>query len=285
MRKAMVEKGHPHLSQRRQCELLGINRNRLKPRARVGIRPQEQSLARRIDEMYLDSPEMGARRISYCLGREGLHVGRRVVERIMKHMGIEAVYCKPNTSKPAPGHKIYPYLLRHLAIKQTDQVWCADITYIPMARGTCYLVAVMDWRSRAVLAWRLSNSMDVRFCLEAYHEAVRKAGRAPDIFNTDQGSQFTCREWTGALEAHGVRISMDGKGRWRDNVMIERLWRSVKYEGVYLWAYEDMHQMEEALGNWFERYNRWKPHKSLEMLTPWQVYRSQEPVPWSKQAA
>jgi putative transposase len=202
----------------------------------------------------------------------------------MKRMSIEAVYPRPKTSKPAPGHKIYPYLLRDMDVNSPDQVWCADITYIPMARGFGYLVAIMDWKTRAVLAWRLSNTLEVSFCIEAFHEAVRVAGRAPDIFNTDQGCQFTCRAWIETLEAAGVRVSMDGRGRWMDNVFIERLWRAVKHEGVYLWAHTDLVELEQALEKWFAAYNLWKPHRCLEMLTPWHAYRPQHPEPWKMAA-
>jgi putative transposase len=281
MRKAMVEKDHSQLSVRRQCELLAINRNRLEAVASPGIQAGEEEMAKKIDRLHLDHPELGARRISYWLSREGLAASRRQVRRLMRWMGLEAVYCRPNTSKPEPGHRIYPYLLRHLEVAEADQVWCADITYIPMARGFAYLVAIMDWKSRAVLAWKLSNTLDGAFCVDAFQEALQRAGLAPGIFNTDQGSQFTSQAWLEGLEQAGVRISMDGKGRWMDNVFIERLWRSVKHEGVYLWAYDNLHDLERALARWFEAYNRWKPHKSLGYQTPWQAYRPQDPVPWS----
>jgi putative transposase len=284
MRKTMVDKEHPRISVRRQCQLLGVNRNRLDARPAPVIRPAVEALALEIDRLHLDYPELGARRISHWLGREGWDTSRWKVARLMKRMGIEAVYRRPNTSKPAPGHKIYPYLLRNLEVSSPDEVWCADITYIPLARGFGYLVAIMDWKSRAVLAWKVSNTLDVKFCVEAYHEAVAKAGRAPAIFNTDQGSQFTSREWIAALEGDGVRVSMDGKGRWMDNVFIERLWRAVKHEGVYLWAHNSLVEMEQHLERWFEGYNLWKPHRSLDMLTPWQVYRPEHPQPW-RQAA
>ena len=280
MRKAMVEKNHDRLSLRRQSELLGINRNRITCRAAATINPEEEGLARRIDQLHLEHPELGARRISYWLGREGNPVSRRKAGRLIMRMGLEAVYRRPNTSKRQPGHRIYPYLLRNADIREADEVWCADITYIPMSRGYGYLVAIMDWRSRAVLSWKLSNTLESGFCVEAFHEAVRKAGRAPQIFNTDQGSQFTCRSWVEALEQAGVRISMDGRGRWMDNVFIERLWRAVKHEGVYMWAHENLLELERCLCRWFEVYNLWKPHQALGMQTPWQVYRPQEMEPW-----
>lgn len=276
----MVDKRHSQLSVRRQCELLKINRNRLEVRPSARIQRSEEPLARRIDRLHLDHPELGARRISQWLEREEIPAGRRAVGRLMRLMGIEAVYCRPKTSQPAPGHRIYPYLLRDRKIQEADEVWCADITYIPMARGYAYLVAVMDWKSRAVLSWKLSNTLDGRFCVEAFQEALARAGNTPSIFNTDQGSQFTSQPWVEALEEAGARISMDGRGRWMDNVFIERLWRSVKHEGVYLWAYENLHELEKALGKWFETYNRWKPHQAHGGLTPWQAYRPQEPEPW-----
>lgn len=276
----MVDKAHSQLSLRRQCELLDINRNRLGNKKPASIESSDESEARRIDEIHLEYPEFGARRMSQWLMREGVETSRRRVGRIMKLMGIEAVYCRPKTSQPGVGHRIYPYLLRRLKIKEPDQVWCADITYIPMARGFAYLVAIMDWRSRAVLSWKLSNTLDGSFCVGALQEALCRIAKAPEIFNTDQGSQFTSREWVDVLEGAGVRVSMDGRGRWMDNVFIERLWRSVKHEGVYLWAYEDLHRLEKALEKWFEGYNRWKPHQAHNGLTPWQVYRPADNVPW-----
>lgn len=203
MKKAMVDKNHPKLSQRKQCELLGINRNRLKPKPTPTIRLEEEELARKIDLLHLEHPELGARRMSFCLEREGKRASRRKVSQLMKRMSIEAAYRRPNTSKPVSGHTIYPHLLRNVVVSGADEVWCAGITYIPMACGFAYLVAITDWKSRAVLAWWLSNTLDVRFCLEAFHETVRVAGRAPDICNTDQGSQFTCREWMGLWNLPG----------------------------------------------------------------------------------
>jgi putative transposase len=284
MRKAMVEKSGSRLSVRRQCELLGINRNRLEGRRPAGLGPGDLAMARRIDEMHLRFPEFGARRMSQCLEREGQKATRRVVGRVMKAMGLEAIYRKPRTSQPGVGQQVYPYLLRDRVVTEADEVWCADVTYIPMARGFAYLVAVMDWKTRAVLSWKLSNTLDGSFCVEALREALSAGGKAPEIFNTDQGCQFTSRAWLDTVEGAGVRVSMDGKGRWMDNVFIERLWRSVKHEGVYLWAHENLHQLEAALSRWFEDYNRWKPHQALGSKTPWECYRPGEVPPWRKAA-
>jgi len=280
----MVERTDSQLSIRRQCELLGLNRNRLEPRRPVGLSPKDLEMARRIDELHMRFPEFGARRMSEWLKREGQDVTRRMVSRVMRVMGLEAIYRKPRTSQPGVGQQIYPYLLRNRVVAEADEVWCADITYIPMARGFSYLVAVMDWKTRAVLSWKLSNTLDSRFCVDAFQEAILVAGRAPQIFNTDQGCQFASHAWVGAVQGAGVQVSMDGKGRWMDNVFIERLWRSVKHEGVYLWAHETVHDLERALERWFEEYNRWKPHQSLEYKTPWQCYRPQELEPWRRAA-
>ena len=283
----MVERTHPQLSVRRQCELLAVNRNRIsegKPGKAPCFSEEEQRMIRRIDELYLEHPELGARRMSRWLQREGHAASRRLVARLMKHMGLEAIYRKPRTSIPNPTAKKYPYLLKGMEVMEADEVWCADITYIPMQRGFAYLVAVMDWRTRAVVSWKLSNTLEGGFCMEAFREAVNRAGRVPAIFNTDQGSQFTSEAWTGMLESAGVRVSMDGKGRWLDNVFIERLWRSVKHEGVYLWAPRDMHELERLLGKWFADYNQLKPHKALGGLTPWEVYRPEDAKPWERAA-
>lgn len=279
MRKAMVEKEGSPLSVRRQCALLGLNRNRLK------VRPRKMSeadllLARRMDEIALQFPEYGSRRHAFTLEREGHPIGRERVRRLMQMMGLRAVYRRPRTSQPGKDHRIYPYLLRGREIKEADEVWCTDITYIPMARGFAYLVAVMDWKSRAVLSWKLSNTLETGFCIEAFQDALQRAGKAPAIFNTDQGSQFTSEEWIKAVEGVGSKVSMDGKGRWVDNVFIERLWRAVKHEGVYLWAYENLHDLERALGKWFADYNGVKPHSSLNWRTPRECYRPQETPRW-----
>jgi len=227
----MIDRDHD-LSVTRQAGVLNISRSSVYYLPRP-VSPGDLALMRRIDELHLDYPFAGARMLRDLLGREGFGVGRLHVSTLMKRMGIEAIYRRPNTSKPAPGHKVYPYLLRKLAVTRPNQVWAIDITYIPMARGFVYLAAVVDWFSRRVLAWRLSISMDVSFCIEAVEEALGKYG-APEIFNSDQGSQFTSMAFTGLLRDNGIAISMDGRGAWRDNVFVERLWRSIKYEEVYL---------------------------------------------------
>jgi len=225
-----------------------------------------------IDRQYLVTPFYGARKIAVCLKSQNYSVNRKRVRRLLRLMGLTAIYRRPKTSKPAPGHKIYPYLLGGMKITRPNQVWAADITYIPMARGFLYLVAIIDWHSRYVLSWRLSNTLDAGFCVEALEEALRK-GR-PDIFNTDQGSQFTSEAFTGLLEQHGIRISMDGKGSYNDNLFIERLWRSVKYEEVYLKAYRDGRDARISLGNYFRFYSTERPHQALGYRTPAEVFTS-----------
>ena len=231
----MIDRNH-ELPVSRQVRELGISRGSVYYRPRP-TSSDDLALMRRIDELHLDYPFAGARMLRDLLAGEGIRVGRLHVSTLMKRMGIEAIYRKPNTSKPAPGHKVYPYLLRRLAVTRPNQVWAMDITYIPMARGFVYLTAVVDWFSRRVLSWRLSISMDVGLCIEAVEEALGRYG-APEIFNTDQGSQFTSMAFTGLLRENGIAISMDGTGSWRDNVFVERLWRSIKYEEVYLRAYD-----------------------------------------------
>lgn len=285
MRKAMVDRPGGPVSVRRQCELLGVNRNRLSRTEGEGLGEADQEMARRIDELHLRFPEFGARRMSQWLLREGLkEATRRRVAHVMKAMGLAAVYRRPRTSLPASGAQIFPYLLRDRQIERADEAWCADVTYIPMARGFAYLVAVMDWKTRAVLSWRLSNTLDGTFCVEALREALETAGRAPEIFNTDQGCQFTSRAWIATVQESGAKVSMDGRGRWMDNVFIERLWRSVKHEGVYLWAYENVHELESGLAKWFSDYNHWKPHQSLGYKTPWECYRPEQTRAWEKAA-
>jgi putative transposase len=225
-----------------------------------------------IDRQYLATPFYGARRMAVWLKNQGYRVNRKRVRRLMRIMGLEAIYRRPRTSKPAPGHKIYPYLLSGMEITRPNQVWAADITYVPMARGFLYLVAIIDWYSRYVLSWRLSNTLDADFCVEALEGALRK-GR-PDIFNTDQGAQFTSEAFTGILRQHGVRISMDGKGRYSDNLFIERLWRTVKYEEVYLKAYQNGRDARVGIGNYFRFYNAERPHQALGYLTPAEVFTS-----------
>jgi putative transposase len=228
---------------------------------------------RRIDALFLSHPYYGSRRVAATLRAEGLPANRKRVQRLMRAMGIAALGPKPRTSKPAPGHKIYPYLLKDLEITRPNQVWCSDITYIPMGRGFLYLTAVMDWWSRAVLSWRLSNTMDDSFCVEALQEALARYGK-PEIFNTDQGSQFTGSAFTQVLLDAEIRISMDGRGRWMDNVFIERLWRSLKTEEVYLKAYENAREVRARIGEWIGFYNELRPHQALGHRMPMSAWRS-----------
>lgn len=225
-----------------------------------------------LDRQYLKTPFYGSRRLTVWLQQEGYQVSRKRVRRLMRLMGLEAIYRRPNTSQPTPGHRRYPYLLRGLTVDRVNQVWCADITYLPMSRGFLYLVAVMDWHSRRVLAWRLSNTMDADFCGAALDEALSCGLGQPEIFNTDQGSQFTSDAFTGLLLKQGVQISMDGKGRWMDNIFVERLWRSVKYEEVYLKAYQNGAEARAGLERYFQFYNNERPHQSLDYRTPRQVF-------------
>jgi putative transposase len=239
------------------------------------------ALMRTIDELHLQFPFAGSRMLRDLLAAEGSRVGRRHVTTLMRKMGIEAVYRRPSTSKPAPDHKIYPYLLRGLTIDRPNQVWATDITYIPMARGFVYLCAVMDWFARRILAWRLSNTMEAEFCIEALEDALAKHSK-PGIFNTDQGSQFSGAAFTGVLTREDIAISMDGKGAWRDNVFVERFWRSVKYEEVYLRAYDDVPEARASLGRYLDFYNRRRPHSALDRRTPDQAYFN--PLPLRKAA-
>jgi len=271
-RKSLVSGGYPHLSIARQCELVGISRSGYYYTA-TGESELNLELMRKIDEQFLSTPWYGSRQMARHLRRAGYAVGRTRIRRLMRKMGLQAIYQKPRTSTPHPTHRIYPYLLRNLAIERPNQVWCADITYIPMRHGFLYLVAVIDWRTRAVLSWRLSNTIDSGFCVEALQEALRCYG-SPEIFNTDQGSQFTAEEFTGALSAAGIRISMDGKGRWMDNVFIERLWRSLKYECVYLHEFETGLQARREIENWIRYYNAERPHSSLGDKTPMEAYNT-----------
>jgi len=259
----------------RQSQILELSRSSLYYEA-VPISDRDLELMRRIDEIHLRHPFMGSRSIRDQLQDMGHKVGRQHVSTLMRKMGIAAMYRKPRLSKPHPDHKVYPYLLRNLDISRANQVWAADITYIPMARGFCYLVAVMDWASRKVLAWRLSNTLDTSFCVEALHEALARYG-TPEIFNTDQGSQFTSDTFTGILESHNISISMDGKGRWLDNAFIERLWWSVKYQDVYLKAYNSIAEARKGLSVYFEFYNSRRRHQSLEWRIPDDVYCSTLP--------
>jgi putative transposase len=270
-RRAMVERPGVDLSVRRQCALLNLARSGVyRPKPVIGA--GDLALMRRIDELHLQLPFYGSRRMTLELNKEDRGVNRKRVQRLMRVMGIEALVPRPGTSKPAPGHKIYPYLLRGLAIAEPNHVWAADITYIPMARGFLYLVAIIDWASRAVLAWRLSNTIDSRFCVEALEEALERYGK-PKIFNTDQGAQFTSAAFTDKLEKPGVAISMDGRGRFMDNIFIERLWRSIKYEEVHLKAYADGREARAGIGSWMTFYNFRRPHQAMNNQTPMAVWR------------
>jgi putative transposase len=269
-RRAMIVPSHPGLSVVRQCALVGLNRSGVYHRPK-GESAATLALMRLIDEVFLEHPFYGARQMVLHLHRLGHHIGRHRVRRLMGKMGLTPIYQRPRTSLPHPQHLVHPYLLRDLLITRPNQVWCADITYIPMRRGFLYLVAIMDWATRRVLAWRLSNTMEADFCIEALSEALAKFGR-PEIFNTDQGSQFTSPRFTGLLSAAGVRVSMDGRGRWMDNVFIERLWRSLKYECVYIHAFETGSALRAGLTRWIAFYNAVRPHTALDGRTPDEAY-------------
>jgi putative transposase len=271
----MIDRGHD-LPLMRQAELLRLSRSTLYYEPRP-IPAAELAIMRRIDELHLDYPFAGSRMLRDLLRGEGIAIGRELVATMMRRMRIEALYRRPNTSKPADGHKIYPYLLRSLAVERPNQVWAMDITYIPMARGFVYLAAVVDWFSRRVLAWRLSITLEVDFCVEAVEEALSGHGR-PEIFNTDQGSQFTSAAFTGLLMDNSIAISMDGRGAWRDNVFVERLWRTVKYEEVYLRAYDSVGEARASLGRYLDFYNRKRPHSSLAARTPDRAYFDHLPL-------
>jgi len=265
----MIEAGHEQLSVRRQCELLGLSRAGLYYQP-VGESEENLQLMGLIDEVYTERPFYGVRKMTAHLRRSGEVVNPKRVRRLMRLMGLEAIYPKRRLSLAAQGHKRYPYLLRDLAIERADQVWCADITYLRLHRGFLYLAAVMDWHSRYVLAWELSGSMEADLCLQALHEALGRG--SPEIFNSDQGVQFTCEAFTGALESRGVRISMDGRGRCYDNIFVERLWRTVKYEEVYLRDYADAAQARAGLKAYFRFYNQERTHQALDYRTPAEVY-------------
>ncbi len=266
----MVDPEHDGLSIIRQCELLSVNRSGYYYEP-VAEDAETLALMRLMDEIFLDNPCYGSRQMVRHLRRQGHAVGRKRVARLMARMGLAAIYQKPRTSTPHPGHKIYPYLLRDMVIDRPGQVWCSDITYIPMRHGFLYLVAVMDWASRKVLSWRISNTMDAEFCIDTLEDALSRHPR-PLIFNTDQGGQFTSPRFTAVLEGAGVKISMDGRGRWMDNVFIERLWRSVKYECIYLHAFETASALRAGLGGWITRYNTQRPHSALGGRTPDEAY-------------
>ena len=265
----MIELDHPHLSIRRQCELLGLCRSSLyyQPAAETA---ENLWLMKLIDEEYTAHPFQGSRRLTKWLIERGEAVNRKRVQRLMRLMGLEATYPKPKLSVSGRGQRIYPYLLRNVSIQRPDQVWSTDITYVPLAGGFMYLAAILDWFSRYVIAWRLSNTLDGSFCLDMLEEALSR-GR-PEVFNTDQGVQFTAAAWTSRLESAGVAVSMDGRGRCLDNVFVERLWRTVKYEDIYLWRYEGVPQLQQGLGRYFPYYNEERLHQSLDYRTPAEVY-------------
>ena len=258
----------------RQCRILNLSRSGIYY-SPVSVSDKDRELMRLIDEIHLEEPFLGTRGIRNELWSKGHKVGRSHVRTLMQKMGVEALYQKPRLSKPHPGHTIYPYLLKGVTITEANKAWASDITYIPMARGFCYLVAIMDLASRKVLSWRLSNTLDTSFCIEALEEAIERYG-TPELFNTDQGSQFTSDDFTGILKNHHINISMDGRGRWIDNVFIERLWKSVKYQDVYLKAYGSIGELREGLTTWFERYDR-RRHQGLDNRTPDEVYWSTLP--------
>ena len=260
----------------RQCRLLHISRSSVyyKP---VGVKRADLDLMRLIDEQYLKTPFYGSRSMTLHLRRQDYPVNRKRIQRLMRRMGLEAIYPKPRTSRRHPGNKVYPYLLRDLCIERPNQIWAADITYIPMNRGFMFLVAVMDWHSRKVLSWRLSNTLDAEFCLAALQEAIACHG-TPEIFNTDQGAQFTSQAFTSVLEAHGISVSMDGRGRVQDNIFIERLWWTLKYQYLYLRSFDSALELRRGLTEWFKFYNSQRPHQTLDGLTPDEVYLSQPPL-------
>lgn len=267
----MIAAGHPEVSVERRCELLHVPRASYYRGPASGLRSGDLELMRRIDELYLAQPWMGSRSLSDHLTTPEAPVGRDRVRRLMLLMGIESLSPKPGTSKRQPKHPVYPYLLRGMAINRPNQVWASDITYIPMARGFMYLIAIMDWATRKVLSWRISNTLDTRFCVEALKEALFKYG-APEIFNSDQGCQFTSEAFTSVLKAWDVKISMDGKGRFKDNIFIERLWRTLKYERIYLKAYESGAELSKDLTDWFIWYNEKRKHSKLDKQTPDEAY-------------
>jgi putative transposase len=278
-RRAMIEADHPGLSIVRQCELVAISRSGFYHRP-VGESALNLELMRLIDEQFMATPWYGSRQMARHLRRGGHVVGRKRVRRLMAKIGLAPIYQRPRTTLPHPEHRKYPYLLKDLEITRPNQVWCADITYIPMRRGFLYLVAVMDWATRKVLSWKLSNTMEADFCIEALEEAMAKYGR-PEIFNTDQGSQFTSPRFIEVLTGAGIKVSMDGKGRWMDNVFIERLWRSLKYECVYIHAFETGSELRAGLTRWITYYNSQRPHTALAGATPDEAYtqRGVQPDP------
>jgi putative transposase len=266
----MIDAADQNLSISGQCRLLNINRSTYYYKKKP-IKPEDLKLMELIDKQYLKTPTWGSRSMRTHLRRLGYKVNRKRIQRLMRLMGLEAIYPKRGTSRPHPEHKVYPYLLRNMKIDRPNQVWAADITYIPMARGFMYLVAVMDWHSRKVLSWRLSNTLDTDFCVDALEEAINRFG-TPDIFNTDQGAQFTSKAFTDILKRHNIKISMDGRGRVQDNIFIERLWWTVKHHYIYLHVFDNGTQLRTGLGQWFKHYNRERSHQALDNLTPDEVY-------------
>jgi putative transposase len=275
-RRALVEREAPALPVSRQCRLLAISRSSVY-RQPAEVSEEDCAIMALIDRQYLARPYYGSRRMAAWLATQGHVVNRKRVRRLMRLAGLVAIFQRPNTSKPAAAHKIYPYLLGGISIERVNQVWCADVTYIPMAKGFLYLVVIMDWVSRAVLAWRLSNTLGAEFCVEALEEALSRYGR-PEIFNPDHGSQFTSDDFTGTLKHHAITISMDGKGRYMDNIFVERLWRSLKYEEVYLNAYASVAEAKAGIGSWLSFYNEERQHQSLGYRTPRQAYEAE--CPW-----
>jgi len=266
----MIDATDPKLSVSRQCRLLCLNRSSYYHKNKP-VKPEDLKLMRLIDEQYLKTPSWGSRSMRNHLRRLGYKINRKRVQRLMRLMGLEAIYPKPKTSRPHPAHKVYPYLLRNMVVERPNQVWAADITYIPMNRGFMYLVAVMDWHSRKILSWRISNTLDTDFCVEAVEEALSRYG-VPEIFNTDQGAQFTSNGFTELLKSHKVQISMDGRGRVQDNIFIERLWWTLKYQYLYLWSFNNGTELRQGLDQWLEFYNSERCHQALDNLTPNEVY-------------
>ena len=266
----MIDAAHRKLSISKQCKILGVNRSTVYYKKRP-VKALDLEQMKLIDEQYLKNPSWGSRSMRNYLRRLGYKINRKRVQRLMRLMGLEAVYPKPKTSRPHPAHKLYPYLLRNLKVDRPNQVWAADITYIPMCHGFMYLVAIMDWYSRKVLSFRFSNTLDADFCVEALEEALGRYGK-PDIFNTDQGAQFTSKEFTALLHDNSVRISMDGPRRVQDNIFIERLWWSLKHEYIYLWSFDNATQLKQGVGQWFDMYNKERSHQALDNMTPDEVY-------------
>jgi len=272
-RQAMIDRDHHQLSLVRQCALLDVSRASVYYRP-APTRREDLEMMALMDRQYLKTPFYGSRKMKAWLQGQGYQINRKKVRRLMRLMGLEAIYRRPNTSHPAPGHRVYPYLLKGVEVNRVNQVWAADITYIPMARGFLYLMAIMDWHSRYVLAWKLSNTLDTDFCVAALEEALGK-GR-PEIFNTDQGAQFTSEAFTGLLQEQGIQVSMDGKGRYQDNIFVERLWRSIKYEEVYLKAYQTVAEARAGINAYLEFYDQQRPHQALDYRTPAEVYLDEQ---------